>query len=75
MAAYNIDFGVDKIAEAKGELTLHISKGNQRSGMIPQQSSWPGPGGYTRIGGSPNGSTRPLGANRVTLQADHVDRG
>ena len=57
MAAYNIDFGADKTAAAAGELTLHIGTKN-RSGIVARQASWPGPNGYTRIGGSPQPERR-----------------
>ena len=74
MAAYNIYFRQDEKAAAKGELTLHIGNGTERTGIIGR--SWPGPNGYTRLGGSPqSGSVRRPGANVVTLQADHLDRG
>jgi hypothetical protein len=74
MGAYHIDFDADKTAAAKSELTLHIGKDKQRTGI--RKSSWPGPTGYTRVSGSPqSGSPRPPGANRVRLLADHLDRG
>ena len=74
MAAYNIDFREDEKVAARGELTLHVGKGKQRVGIIAR--SWPRPNGYTRLGCSPqSGSARRPGANVVTLQADHLDRG
>ena len=74
MAAYNIDFREDEKAAAKGELTLHVGQGTQRTGIIAR--SWPRPNGHTRLGVSPHrGSARRPGANVVTLQADHLDRG
>jgi hypothetical protein len=74
MGTYNIAFREDEKAVAKDELALHIGKGKQRTGIIAR--SWPGPNGYTRLGGSlQSGSVRRPGANVVTLQADHLDRG
>ena len=74
MSAYGISFREDEKAAAKGELTLHIGKGKQRTGITAQ--TWPRFSGYTRLGGSPqSGSVRRPGANVVTLQADHLDRG
>ena len=74
IAVYNLVFHEDEKAAAKGELTLHIGKGKQRTGIIAR--SRPGPNGYTRLGGSlQSGSVRRPGANVVTLQADHLDRG
>jgi hypothetical protein len=74
MAAYNIGFREDETAAAKGQLTLHIGKGKQRTGITAR--SWSGPSGYARLAGSPqSGGVRRPGANVVTLQADHLDRG
>ena len=74
MAAYNIAFREDEKAAAKDELALHIGKGKQRTGIIAR--SWPRPIGYTRLGGSPQGtSARRPGTNVVTLRADYLDRG
>jgi hypothetical protein len=74
MGAYNIDFDADKTAVAAGELTLHIGT-KDRSGVIAQQSTWPGPTGYTRVGGSPQSDAARRPANVVKLQPDHLDRG
>lgn len=74
MAAYNIDFGADKTAEAAGELTLHVGTKN-RSGIVARQSSWPGPAQYTRVGGSPQNDAARRPANVVKLVPDHFDRG
>jgi hypothetical protein len=74
MAAYSIDFDEDEKAAAKGELTLHVGKGEQRAGIIARSS--PRANGYTRLGGPLlRGSARRPGANVVMLQADHLDRG
>lgn len=74
MAAYNIDFGADNTAGAAGELTLHIGTKN-RSGIIARQSTWPGPAGYTRVGGSPQSDAARRPTNVIKLPCDHLDRG
>lgn len=76
MTAYNIDFGADEKAAAKGEVTLHIGKDKHRAGIVARHSRWRWPSGNTQRGGSPqSGAARQPGANVVRLQADHLDRG